>query len=1081
MMLAESLRAAGRRLGRIRIGRAALPGLVAAVSALALGAWLLRAGVGAAPLVVLGGWLVVVASMLVAAGAAWRRSAGHRPAVLARELEDGGAWRAGSLSTLLDPVSPGTSASLHDMAVSDRAREVRENGAAALEPLVRREMLGLRRLALPAIAAGLLLLMARPHDGAARLMMRPATALGALIRPITLAADREQVSRGEAVTFTIAAPGHDRAVLRLRRPGESWTDEVVELDQDGRGTFSTGALEADLVARADAGGRRSEEVRIGIILPAFVGAFGVTAHYPSYLELESEQLPVDGDTLVIPEGTRLAISGSATTDLASASLSGAGGEVRLDVAGHGFSGNVVPVDDREWVLAAATASGVALASPLPRFSVRVIADSAPSVSLLLPAGDTTALPAAEVPVVVAVRDDHRIRSVSLELRRGMDGRPVSMPLSTGSDPAGAEAMVSAVIPLATLSLSAGDTVFYRAVAMDDSPRRQQGRSAEYRIVIPTAAEQRTAGGEEAARSAASLDSLVDAARQAQRRAEDLSRQRLAGGEEAPNGSLTAEAAQRIEQTAQAQEAIEERLAGAMEQLEQLEQRLEQSGVIDSAMAGQLSEIRDLLERAIPPELRAAMNELREAVRQLDGDRATDALAEMARQQERMRQAMEQARELFERAALEMDLASLADEAGELSELQKQLAEAMRNDSSGTAAGRQEELAERAEALAEALKQAAERMPVTEGKEGMKNASSQAQEAGSEMRSAAASAAAGEEEMAVSRAESAGETMSEAEEQIRKERQEMQQGMRREVLEAMDRLLLETSRVAQQQQRLAETFRRGALSGELRSEQAVLEEGAARLLQQAIAVAGKNALVSPRIAAGITGARDAMRGAIEATSSAVPSPGMAADRAAQAVDALAIAAYELLRSRDNISGTQSGSGMAEAMQQMQQLAGQQGGMSQQGQSMMDEGGTPSMAEMMQLAMQQRAIARQLELLQAGGEMPGAGTMADEAAELARSLESGRLDRETVERQQRLFRRMLDAGRSLQGSEEDRQKDRQSETGSGDRRSTPPVLDPALLRNSGDLALPRWEELQRLSPDERRRVVEYFRRLAEGRAP
>ncbi len=1080
MTLVESLRQAGAGLRRARIGRAALPGFVTALVIMAIAAWLLRSGLINAPLLVVAGWLLLLGAVGIAIVAAVRAANRVGPMRVALDLEDGGAWRAGSLTTLLDSPPAGTSSTLHRMALSAQADAVGDRGAAVLEPLVGAELRGARGMLIAAALAGVALILARPMDGAAGLLWRPVSAAGALVQPVTLEADRSEVRRGGEVSFSIVAPGYSRATLRLRHPGEGWRDQEVELDRDGRATVTAGPLDAELVARADAGGRRSGEVRVSIVLPAFVGAFTITAHYPDYLRLESEQLPVDGDTLIVPEGTRLEIAGSSTAELAAVALTSGVDSVFLAVSGRDFSGRFMPAEDREWELAASAAGGVPLAGAMPRFAVRVVADSAPDVSIMMPATDTTAAAAAEVAVVVAAQDDHGIRSMAIELRVAGADRVITMPLDVEAGSGTAQAVVSDRIRLGSLQLVAGDTVYYHAVAVDDSPRRQRGRSAERRIIIPTGSELRAAAVEDAARNSAALDSLVSAARQAQRQAEDLARQRLDAGAGENEGTLSSETAQRVEQAAAAQEAIEERLSDAVDQLEQLERRAAEAGVLDSALAGQMAEIRDLLERAVPPELRAAMNELREAMRQLDGDRAGDALKEMARQQERMRQAMEQARELFERAALEMDLANLADEAGELSALQERLAEQLKADSAGAAA-RQEEAAERAEALAEALERATERMPVTEGREGMQQAADRARQASSEMQSAAESSEQGDPEMAVSQAESAGETMSEAEEQIRKERGEMQQGMRREVIDALDRLLAETASIVRQQQQVAETFRRGALSGQLRIEQATLEEATARLLQQSIAVASKNALTSPRIAAGFTGARDAMRAAIEATSSAVPSPGTAADRAGNAIDGLAVAAWELLRSRDNISGGQSGSGMAEAMQQMQQMAGQQGGMSQQGQSMMDDGGTPSMAEMMQLAMQQRAIAQQLELMQAGGNMPGAGAMADEAGELSRMLESGRLDREMVERQQRLFRRMLDAGRSLQGEEEDREKERRSEAADPARRAAPPVFDPRSLRTAGDIPLPRWEDLQRLSPDERRRAMDYFRRLAEGGTP
>ena len=109
------------------------------------------------------------------------------------------------------------------------------------------------------------------------------------------------------------------------------------------------------------------------------------------------------------------------------------------------------------------------------------------------------------------------------------------------------------------------------------------------------------------------------------------------------------------------------------------------------------------------------------------------------------------------------------------------------------------------------------------------------------------------------------------------------------------------------------------------------------------------------------------------------------------------------------------------------------------------------------------------------------MADEAKDLAKRLEGGRLDRQVVERQERLFRRMLDAGRTLQGREEDERKERQSTTATDDSVHLPPALRARLTGDDDRLRVPTWEELQQLSPEERRLVVDYFRRLTEARTP
>jgi hypothetical protein len=238
-------------------------------------------------------------------------------------------------------------------------------------------------------------------------------------------------------------------------------------------------------------------------------------------------------------------------------------------------------------------------------------------------------------------------------------------------------------------------------------------------------------------------------------------------------------------------------------------------------------------------------------------------------------------------------------------------------------------------------------------------------------------------------------------------------------------------------------------------------------------------VSPQIATALAFAQRQMQQAREALASGTPNPREAADHAGNAVDAMNGAAYQLLRAQKAVAGAGSGSGLAEAMQQMAQMAAKQGQLGQQAAGLLPmAGGGAIGAELQRLAAQQRALADQLERMRGQGSIPGAGEMGGEAKDLARQLEAGRLDRQTVERQERLFRRMLDAGRTLQGREEDDKKERVSTTAKDDSVHIPPELRQKLEDDQHRLRLPSWEELQQLSPGERRLVVDYFRRLAES---
>ncbi|HEY3934084.1 MAG TPA: hypothetical protein VGL65_05645 [Gemmatimonadales bacterium] len=1075
----------GAMLGLVRL----LAGAAAAVLIFAVVAWIYRINAAAAPEWVLAAWtfgiVLIVAGVFISRRAMRRidaREVGHR-------LEAQGAWRRGALTTLLDPPVIGTSPALHAAATAARAEEIRRRGGAALESTVDlqrrqgRRAAGLAALLLIGLAA------ARPATGAPARLWHPVDAWRALVTPIRLTARRASVARGEPAVFDVLAIGADRVELLTRAPGEEWHTAVVALDHDGRATIVTPPLTAEIVARAEGDGHRSVDVRVGITLAAFLGAFVVTAHYPGYLGLDDEVLPTTGDTLVIPQGTALGITGRATAPLANARLVGEAGDVALSVAGNGFRGELRPARSTTWHLQVSPAKGGSLAGEMPALPIRIVDDSAPHVEIPVPGVDTVATMSMSLPLIVGIRDDHGIVSAGIETRSGHSTTVVRTPLSL--PPGGGDrALVTTALDLAALGLTGGDTLRYTAFAIDNAPTHQVGRSREFLVRVPTAAELRAMQARQTSETATAFDSLSNQAGRVQRTEEDLARERQrtttgtsnsAADNTGPKAPLASDAARKADAAAQTQQKVIDDATRLQQSLRELRDASQRSGVADSAITRELNEIDQLLDQALSSELRDNLAALRDALKRLDADQTRDALQNLAQQQAQLKSALDQARDLFKRAALETQLANLGRDAGQLASDQHDLTPKLAQRDSGAASRAERDLARRADSVAAGLDRAAAQVPAPDTRAGLQGEARQARGASDKMRQAAQSSDKGQSADAQSQAQQAEDDLKPLSKKIDEDRKNMQAEMRADVTAALTRALEETGRLAQRQLAVVRALQEGALLPGTRTEQGVVAEGAGKVLQQVIAIGAMNALVSPQAGVALAQARRSMQDAIDAVSTVSPNVRVASDAAGDAVDALAVAAFAMMQSKDRVNGSQSGSGLPEAMAQIQQMAGKQGQLAQQSAGMMQGGGGFSTQQLMQLALQQRALAQQLERMQAGGQLPGAGALAREATDLARALETGSLNPSVVERQQALFKRMLDAGRSLQGDEDDVNKQRQATTAKDAPPAIPPALDPRIRNGTGEIRLPSWESLQRLSPDERRRVLDYFQRLTSGPQP
>lgn len=1049
-------------------------------------AWSARLGWLSAPYWVLLAWALALVGLGAVAYSAWTSQTGLSTFRVAKRLEDLGAWRRGTLTALLDVPASGTSGALLDLADRAQADEVAQRGATAVEPIAQPVRLISSVGAVCLLIGAVAFTSAGPVRGSAAALWHPRRAWEATIAPVRLRASRDLVDRGQPVDLHLEAIGRRVATVWLRAPGEAWRARGIRLDSLGRAVLSTGPLQSDLFARLTSGSRSSDTIVVRVRLPVFLGSLSVTARYPSYLGMETEPLTTGGDTLILPAGTRLETRGEATSRLASATWHSSQGAESLQVTATRFIGSFVPLRSAEYRLSLVTSTGAPIAGDSIRLPIRIVPDSTPSVDIPVPGADTLAPLSLQVPLIIDARDDHGLTAIALESRRisrfGLtdSSRRETVPIPSERPD---RVILPFTLDLNRRGLMPGDTVRYFATAIDNAPRGQVRRSREFVLRLPTMSEVRAAQRKVTDAVGAQLDSITQASLRVERQTEDLARERSRPSEgSSDKESLSFEEAQRAEGAAKSQEDLLRQAEALKQSLDALRRSAEAAGVRDSAWQRQLADIRNQLERALSPELREKLASLQQALKDLDAERAKEALERLAEVQKQLREALERSRELFRRAALEGDLANLSQESRELAREQRVWNEEVGRSDSTRSGLTERQLAARTDSLSAALKQTAKEAS-PEGKPAELQAlAGRAGKVADQMQQAASSAQQGQRAKAKQQGEDASRSLEPLGDQLQRQRTEMQQQWRKQVIEAMDQALTETSRLAERQLQVQDELRDGGVPGaSTRAEQAAIEEGVQKVLDQVKLAGGKNALVPPQIGAALGAAQMRMQQAREAVSSAAPNSREAADQAGEAVDALNAAAHQLLQARGDVSGSQSGSGLAEALERMAQLAQQQGGLGQQGAGLLPMAGSGAIREQLQrLAARQRALAQELEKLRARGNIAGAGDMADEAKQLARRLERGRLERQVVERQQRLFRRMLDAGRTLQGREEDEKKERQSTTATSDSVHLPPALRARLEDESHRVRVPTWEELQQLSPEERRLVVDYFRRLSEPSA-
>jgi hypothetical protein len=1067
----------------------------------------------AAPAIV---WVIVL--LAIGAPLAWtivrvRRAA--TPARIAHAIERERALRDGSLRGALEVEGQG--------AFGKRAAAALGTSLASHQGALAPQML--RGALVTSAAAGLCALLALVLLGGARrnapdgwrAMQHPVGAwTGALVPPLAIVDPPREVMRGDSLRLRILAPARRTIDFHTRTTGAPWSTRTLDVS-DGATSVTLGPLDADVALVATDGRTQTDTVVVRVTDRPFVGDVAIRAIYPSYLDRPAETVPA-GETVRVPRGTTLAIRGRASAVLDEVALVSAHDTVRLAPDGHNFSGRLSASSGGRWMWTARGERGPVTDVPAP-LDIDVLPDSAPRVEILDPARDTVALTGNELALRAAASDDHGLATVTMrswrEMATGTAQPSVEQPLAAPSAP---EWTGAATVDASVRGLQPGDLLHVTIAATDNSPWRQTTVSRELVLRVPSLTEQRqlarAMGDSLAARASRTateekqLAQRTDEAAKSRDRTSTTSDGRSNGksgsNSESEKSAMSYRAAEQSKALAAQQQKLQEQVKSLQKDAQALGKQLQSAGALDSSLSRQLAEAQQMLAQALTPELQQQLADVEKSTRQQSPEDARQTMENLARAQQLLKEQLERSAEMLKRAALEGSMQTLRDEAKDLAKQERTTAEKMSRADSG-ASRDAAPLSDRSHQLASDVQQLAQRLQQEKAESGPKalqQGAQHAQQSADAMRQAAAKSSAqsaqsaqkqqgqnGQQDPAAQQqqagqptgqqaaaAQQGAQQMEQAAQQLADARQQQIQEWKNGLTRDLDKSIQETLQLARQQQALADQARAGG-SPTLKGDQSAVQQGVEKVSEGVQKAARQSSHVSQQSQRALGDAQQRVQEATKQTADASPNGQQeTAGAMEEAAQSLNEAATKLMADRQRAANGSSASGFSEMIEKMRQLAKEQGSLNGQSASLMPgAGGQPGGAGSEQartLARSQRGLAQRTE--DAGAGEAHAEAMAKEMRDIAAQLETGRIDASLLDRQQKLFHRLLDAGLSLQ-------KDEREDTGKRESQSATNAesVAPTNTNASGRAALkypePTWNELRGLSAEERQSVMEYFKRI------
>ncbi len=927
-----------------------------------------------------------------------------------------------------------------------------------------------------------------------RLMAKPT------LPPLVLTPGTVEVMRGSDVDVRLEAPGRTTADLAWQVAGDIARTETIVLENGvGVKRFETVTASIEYRARTP-DGALTEAYRIEPVDPLFVSDLRLEISYPAHTGLEPEEYQGSIPPLHLPVGTRLSVEGRASRPLSRAVLADGDGRTELEprLDGAHFEGGWTPRAAGRFTWDFRDANGAPAAVQPDPLDITLVADSAPAVSIPIPGRDTVLPLSLKQPLILEAHDDYGLRRLELVAYRRSATGEAHPPVTQGLDLEGTRAALARpLLDLTSWRLLPGDQVRYFARAIDNAPSGQSAVTREYVLRMPDAAELRRNVEEQLGDMAERLQELAKEAEKKAEETRDLERQAATTRQDPsqtgrPQDKEEMDFAQREElrKALEGQKDLTGQVDSMRAELAALEETMREAGQADPELRKDLEELQELLKQVAGEELQQQLEKMTQGLDEQDVRRSNEQLQELAKQQEEFRDRLEESLERFRRAAVEQDFRATQSEAQDLAKQEQALADAMKEDDKPELrAEQQQQLQDRAEELQarmEKLQERLEQLGEDDSAREVQEARKQAGQAREQMSRAQQDAARKQPKDAAQKADQAADAMDKAADELDQAQQQMEQQKAEAMQQALHEAADDALSLARRQSELREQMQ-GSSADEvtaMRADEASLVQGV-RNLAQTLLERTEGAVNGDRELSAQMGrtmqSLDRTMQAMENQRGSASSPQATAERAVDELNQLALMAMAGAEQMGQQGGQQGGDDVSE---QLEQLAQEQGELSNQtGQLTPLQLGEQALKEQLQqLAEQQQSVAQDLDELseQKGAEEDALGSLKDMAAEaeaLARQMVQGRLTPEMTERQERLFHRLLDAGRSLQKDDEEVSDERESKTAGAFEGAEVVPLDASRL---GVLRyeIPDAERLQQLPPAVRQLVIQYFERLNRG---
>jgi len=845
-----------------------------------------------------------------------------------------------------------------------------------------------------------------------------------------------------------------------------------------------------------AGREQTVVAHIDVVDRPRVTGIKLSLFYPKYTGLAPTEIDENNGSLSAVVGTRvnMKIETNVPVDIAEMFFDDSS-RSKLEISGHTAEQSLRVDEDRSYLIHLVDRQGEENPDPI-EYHITAVPDEYPVIEVVRPGVDVNLNEEMMVPILLRISDDYGFSSLVLKYRTVSDGRKgdENVAVLNFSDRIRTEGEINFNWDMEPLRLMPSDYVEYHFELADNDavggPKLTNSRT--YIARLPSLEEI-------IAQTESEYGKNIDESEEYLRQHRDLAERmkniaRKLEQEKGSNDKLSWQHQKELQDIAEKEGEISDQLDKTADKMNELIDKMQESRYAGRELLEKLAEIQKLFEEVATPEMREARLKLLEALKQMDKNMLDQALKDYQMTQEDMMKRLDRTIALLKKMQIEQKVDAMTEMARELVEKQTQVNEntAETNPAKLPSLTPSEQkvktgfdnLKKEAGKLRDLLKstkyckadeadkfcKAVESNTADENMNGMMDNMSQKEKEGS-----------------MEQGQQSLSKLMNMLDQLQDGQAKMCKGDGSELARKMRNAIDDINYLSNNQEGLIDQtskIRSGSdVLRDLAGEQQVLRESVGGLSQR-IEDLGKE---SPFLAAGLQGLINKTMSNLDMAVNKLAER-RATDAATyqrEALWSMNRAALNMLDALESQSKCNKGGNCDKPSQKMESLCNQQKQLNQQTQSQcqnpnnMKPGGKEAMKR---LAAEQGAIQKSLQELEQefGGSREVLGRLdavADDMKKVVDELSSGEVGQETIDRQLKIYSRMLDATKTMQ--RKDFTEQRKAAVGKDVLRSSPAALSGNNLRGGLDVEDRLRQFMNESYPEEyEQHIKAYFKALLES---